>query len=112
MSDPLELRGVARVYRGDAGGLPALRGADLTVRSGKSRRWLRRPGWANPPRCTSPASPIGLTTARCSSRGGMPASSPDAAAPLSARDTIGFVYQFPPSAGGILCPGECCPCRR
>jgi lipoprotein-releasing system ATP-binding protein len=35
MSDPLVLQGVARVYRGDAGELPVLRGADLTVRSGE-----------------------------------------------------------------------------
>ena len=35
MSDPLVLRGVARVYRGDAGELPVLRGADLTVRAGE-----------------------------------------------------------------------------
>src|SRR5271165_1605039 len=35
MSDPLVLHGVARVYRGDAGELPVLRGADLTVRSGE-----------------------------------------------------------------------------
>ena len=37
------------MYRGDAGELPVLRPRDLTVRWGKSWRWLRRPAQANPP---------------------------------------------------------------
>jgi ABC-type multidrug transport system ATPase subunit len=35
MSDPLTLRAVIRTYRGDAGDLPVLRGADLTLHSGE-----------------------------------------------------------------------------
>ena len=35
MSDPLELRRVGRVYRGAAGELPVLRGADLVLRAGE-----------------------------------------------------------------------------
>ena len=34
MSEPLVLVGVTRVYRGDGGDLPVLRGVDLTVRAG------------------------------------------------------------------------------
>jgi lipoprotein-releasing system ATP-binding protein len=35
MSEPLALRGVGRVYRSDAGDLPVLRGADLTLARGE-----------------------------------------------------------------------------
>ena len=35
MSDPLALLGVTRTYRGDAGELAVLRGADLTLRVGE-----------------------------------------------------------------------------
>jgi lipoprotein-releasing system ATP-binding protein len=35
MSDPLELRGVKRTYRSDAGELPVLRGVDLSLRAGE-----------------------------------------------------------------------------
>jgi lipoprotein-releasing system ATP-binding protein len=35
MSSPLELRGVQRVYRGEAGDLPVLRGVDLELRAGE-----------------------------------------------------------------------------
>ena len=35
MSEALCLRGVTRIYRSDAGDLPVLRGADLTVRAGE-----------------------------------------------------------------------------
>ena len=34
MSDALVLQAVYRTYRGDAGELPVLRGADLTLRAG------------------------------------------------------------------------------
>jgi len=35
MSDPLSLQGVVRTYRGEAGDLPVLRGADLALRAGE-----------------------------------------------------------------------------
>jgi lipoprotein-releasing system ATP-binding protein len=35
MSDPLALQGVLRTYRGEAGDLPVLRGADLVLRAGE-----------------------------------------------------------------------------
>ncbi|HEY2131544.1 MAG TPA: ABC transporter ATP-binding protein [Acetobacteraceae bacterium] len=35
MADPLELRGVKRTYRSDAGELPVLRGVDLSLRAGE-----------------------------------------------------------------------------
>jgi len=35
MSDPLDLRGVMRTYRGEAGDLPVLRGANLRLRAGE-----------------------------------------------------------------------------
>ena len=35
MNEPLQLRGVRRTYRSDAGELPVLRGADLTIRAGE-----------------------------------------------------------------------------
>jgi lipoprotein-releasing system ATP-binding protein len=35
MADPLELRGVRRTYRSDAGDLPVLRGVDLSLRAGE-----------------------------------------------------------------------------
>jgi lipoprotein-releasing system ATP-binding protein len=35
MAEPLELRGVVRTYRSDAGALPVLRGVDLCLRAGE-----------------------------------------------------------------------------
>jgi lipoprotein-releasing system ATP-binding protein len=35
MSEPLEMRGVSRIYRSAAGDLPVLRGADLTLHAGE-----------------------------------------------------------------------------
>jgi hypothetical protein len=65
MSDPLLLRAVTRTYRGDAGELPVLRGADLTVRAGEIVALVAPPAPENPPCCTSPDCSTALTAAPC-----------------------------------------------
>ena len=94
MSDPLELRGVARVYRGDAGELAVLRGADLTVRSGEIVA-LVAPSGAGKSTLLHVAGLLdrpddGLVLIEGRDAGGLP----DAARTAIRRDTIGFVYQF------------------
>jgi lipoprotein-releasing system ATP-binding protein len=94
MSDPLELRGVARVYRGDAGELPVLRGADLTVRSGEIVA-LVAPSGAGKSTLLHVAGLLdrpdgGSVLIEGRDAGGLP----DAARTAIRRDTIGFVYQF------------------
>jgi lipoprotein-releasing system ATP-binding protein len=94
MSDPLELRSVARVYRGDAGELPVLRGADLTVRSGEIVA-LVAPSGAGKSTLLHVAGLLdrpdeGLVLIEGRNAGSLP----DAARTAIRRDTIGFVYQF------------------
>jgi lipoprotein-releasing system ATP-binding protein len=94
MSDPLVLQGVARVYRGDAGELPVLRGADLTVRSGEIVA-LVAPSGAGKSTLLHVAGLLdrpdgGSVLIEGRDAGGLP----DPARTAIRRDTIGFVYQF------------------
>jgi lipoprotein-releasing system ATP-binding protein len=94
MSDPLVLRGVARVYRGDAGELPVLRGADLAVRAGEIVA-LVAPSGAGKSTLLHVAGLLdrpdgGSVLIEGRDVGGLP----DAARTAIRRDTIGFVYQF------------------
>ncbi len=94
MSDPLVLRGVARVYRGDAGELPVLRGADLTVRSGEIVA-LVAPSGAGKSTLLHVAGLLDRPDGGSVLIEGRDAGSlPDAARTAIRRDTIGFVYQF------------------
>jgi lipoprotein-releasing system ATP-binding protein len=94
MSDPLELRGVARVYRGDAGELAVLRGADLTVRSGEIVA-LVAPSGAGKSTLLHVAGLLDRPNDGSVLIEGRDAGSlPDAARTAIRRDTIGFVYQF------------------
>ena len=94
MSDPLELRGVARVYRGDAGELAVLRGADLTVRSGEIVA-LVAPSGAGKSTLLHVAGLLDRPDDGSVLIEGRDAGSlPDAARTAIRRDTIGFVYQF------------------
>ncbi len=94
MSDPLVLRGVTRIYRGDAGELPVLRGADLTVRAGEIVA-LVAPSGAGKSTLLHVAGLLdrpdgGSVLIEGRDAGGLP----DAARTAIRRDTIGFVYQF------------------
>jgi lipoprotein-releasing system ATP-binding protein len=94
MSDPLELRGVKRVYRGDAGELAVLRGANLTVRSGEIVA-LVAPSGAGKSTLLHVAGLLdrpdgGQVLIEGRDAGGLA----DAARTAIRRDTIGFVYQF------------------
>jgi lipoprotein-releasing system ATP-binding protein len=94
MSDPLELRGVARVYRGDAGEFAVLRGADLTVRSGEIVA-LVAPSGAGKSTLLHVAGLLDRPNDGSVLIEGRDAGSlPDAARTAIRRDTIGFVYQF------------------
>jgi lipoprotein-releasing system ATP-binding protein len=94
MSDPLELRGVTRVYRGDAGELAVLRGADLTVRSGEIVA-LVAPSGAGKSTLLHVAGLLDRPDDGSVLIEGRDAGSlPDAARTAIRRDTIGFVYQF------------------
>ena len=94
MSDPLVLRGVARIYRGDGGELPVLRGADLTVRSGEIVALVAPSGAGKSTLLhlagllDRPDSGAVLIEGRDAGR------LPDAERTAVRRDTIGFVYQF------------------
>ena len=90
----LVLRGVARVYRGDAGELPVLRAVDLTVRSGEIVA-LVAPSGAGKSTLLHVAGLLdrpddGLVLIEGRDAGSLP----DAARTAIRRDTIGFVYQF------------------
>jgi lipoprotein-releasing system ATP-binding protein len=91
---PLVLRGVARTYRGDAGELPVLRGADLTVRAGEIVA-LVAPSGAGKSTLLHVAGLLdrpdgGSVLIEDRDVGGLP----DPARTAIRRDTIGFVYQF------------------
>jgi lipoprotein-releasing system ATP-binding protein len=94
MSDPLLMRAVSRTYRGDAGDLPVLRGADLTVRAGEIVA-LVAPSGAGKSTLLHVAGLLdrpdgGSVLIEGRDAGGLP----DAARTAIRRDTIGFVYQF------------------
>ena len=94
MSDPLVLRGVRRVYRGDGGELPVLRGVDLTVRAGEIVA-LVAPSGAGKSTLLHVAGLLdradgGSVLIEGRDVGGLG----DAARTAIRRDTIGFVYQF------------------
>jgi len=94
MSDPLVLRDVTRIYRGDAGDLPVLRGADLTVRAGEIVA-LVAPSGAGKSTLLHVAGLLdrpdgGSVLIEGRDVGGLP----DAARTAIRRDRIGFVYQF------------------
>ncbi len=94
MSDPLVLRGIIRVYRGDAGELPVLRGADLTVRAGEIVA-LVAPSGAGKSTLLHVAGLLdrpdgGSVLIEGRNAGNLP----DAGRTAVRRDTIGFVYQF------------------
>lgn len=94
MNDPLSLRAVARVYRGDAGDLPVLRGADLTVRAGEIVA-LVAPSGAGKSTLLHVAGLLDRPDSGSVLIEGRDAGSlPDAARTAIRRDTIGFVYQF------------------
>ena len=93
MSDTLVLRGVRRTYRGEAGDLPVLRGADLTVRAGEIVA-LVAPSGAGKSTLLHVAGLLdrpdgGSVVIEGRDAGGLP----DAARTAVRRDTIGFVYQ-------------------
>ncbi|MFL5252895.1 MAG: ABC transporter ATP-binding protein [Rhodopila sp.] len=94
MSDTLVLRGVRRTYRGEAGDLPVLRGADLTVRAGEIVA-LVAPSGAGKSTLLHVAGLLdradgGSVLIEGRDAGGLP----DAGRTAVRRDTIGFVYQF------------------
>ena len=94
MSDTLVLRGVRRTYRGEAGDLPVLRGADLMVRAGEVVA-LVAPSGAGKSTLLHVAGLLdhpdgGSVVIEGRDAGGLP----DAARTAIRRDTIGFVYQF------------------
>ncbi len=94
MSEPLVLRGVRRTYRGDAGDLPVLRGADLAVRAGEIVA-LVAPSGAGKSTLLHVAGLLdkpdgGVVIIEGRNAGELP----DAARTAVRRDTIGFVYQF------------------
>jgi lipoprotein-releasing system ATP-binding protein len=94
MSEVLILRAVTRIYRGDAGELPVLRGADLAVRAGEIVA-LVAPSGAGKSTLLHVAGLLdrpdgGSVLIEGRDAGGLP----DAARTAVRRDTIGFVYQF------------------
>jgi lipoprotein-releasing system ATP-binding protein len=94
MSDPLVLRGITRVYRGDAGELAVLRGADLTLRAGEIVA-LMAPSGAGKSTLLHVAGLLdrpdgGSVLIEGREAGGLP----DKLRTAVRRDTIGFVYQF------------------
>jgi lipoprotein-releasing system ATP-binding protein len=94
MSEPLILQGITRVYRGDAGELPVLRGADLTVRAGEIVA-LVAPSGAGKSTLLHVAGLLdrpdgGSVLIDGRDAGGLP----DVARTATRRDLIGFVYQF------------------
>jgi lipoprotein-releasing system ATP-binding protein len=94
MSDPLVLRAVTRTYRGDAGELPVLRGANLTVRAGEIVA-LVAPSGAGKSTLLHVAGLLDSPDGGSVLIEGQDAGRlPDKARTAVRRDTIGFVYQF------------------
>ena len=91
---PLVLRDVARVYKGEAGELPILRGANLTLRAGEIVA-LVAPSGAGKSTLLHVAGLLdrpdaGAVIVDGKDAGGLP----DLGRTAVRRDTIGFVYQF------------------
>src|SRR3954470_10874274 len=94
MSDTLVLRGVKRTYRGEAGDLPVLRGADMTVRAGEIVA-LVAPSGAGKSTLLHVAGLLDRVDGGSVLIEGRDAGAlADAARTAVRRDTIGFVYQF------------------
>ena len=94
MSDPLVLRGVVRTYRSEAGELPILRGADMTLRVGEIVA-LVAPSGAGKSTLLHLAGLLDRPDAGSVWVAGKDSGAlPDAARTAIRRDTIGFVYQF------------------
>ena len=94
MSDPLALLGVTRSYRGDAGQLAVLRGADLTLRAGEIVA-LVAPSGAGKSTLLHVAGLLDRPDAGSVMIEGRNAGDlPDVARTALRRDAIGFVYQF------------------
>jgi len=94
MSDPLVLQRVERIYRGEAGDLSILRGADLSLRAGEIVA-LVAPSGAGKSTLLHVAGLLdrpdgGAVLVNGVDAGGLP----DAGRTTVRRDTIGFVYQF------------------
>jgi ABC-type multidrug transport system ATPase subunit len=94
MSDPLVLRDVRRTYRTEAGELPVLRGADLTLHAGEIVA-LVAPSGAGKSTLLHLAGLLEKPDGGSVFVEGRDAGAlPDAARTAIRRDTIGFVYQF------------------
>ena len=94
MSDPLVLRGVSRVYRGEAGALQVLLGADLTVKAGEIVA-LVAPSGAGKSTLLHVAGLLDRPDGGSVLIGGRESGAlQDAERTAIRRDTIGFVYQF------------------
>src|SRR5271165_7558992 len=94
MSDPLVLRDVRRTYRTEAGELPVLRGADLTLQTGEIVA-LVAPSGAGKSTLLHLAGLLEKPDGGSVFVEGRDAGAlADAARTAIRRDTIGFVYQF------------------
>jgi lipoprotein-releasing system ATP-binding protein len=94
MSDPLVLVAVHRTYRSEAGDLPILLGADLTLRAGEIVA-LVAPSGAGKSTLLHVAGLLDRPDSGSVLVGGVDAGSlPDSGRTAVRRDTIGFVYQF------------------
>ena len=94
MSEPLSLRHVRRIYRGDAGELPVLRGVDLALRAGEIVA-LVAPSGAGKSTLLHVAGLLDRPDGGAVVIDGRDtASLSDAERTAIRRDTIGFVYQF------------------
>ncbi|MFL5281098.1 MAG: ABC transporter ATP-binding protein [Rhodopila sp.] len=94
MNDPLVLRGVRRTYRGDAGELPVLCGANLTLRAGEIVA-LVAPSGAGKSTLLHVAGLLDRPDGGAVIIEGRNAEDlSDSVRTAVRRDTIGFVYQF------------------
>jgi lipoprotein-releasing system ATP-binding protein len=94
MSDPLVLRDVRRTYRTEAGELPVLLGADLTLHAGETVA-LVAPSGAGKSTLLHLAGLLELPDGGAVFVDGRDAGTlSDSARTAIRRDTIGFVYQF------------------
>ncbi len=93
MGDPLVLVGIERIYRGEAGDLPILRGADLTLHAGEIVA-LVAPSGAGKSTLLHVAGLLDRPDAGSVLVDGVDAGAlPDSGRTAVRRDAIGFVYQ-------------------